>query len=158
FTFVFGSEHTAIAVLNSRIDDVRILAVEVQTDSARVALRKARCQFPPGAASINSLVNSASRTTTVEAPTAPPPLIGCRKQHFGIGWIHDDIDRTGVFIDREHLLPVDAAVGCHVNTALRVRTPEMAECGNINDVGILRIDDDPANVIRLAKTEVLPRF
>src|SRR5205807_6734310 len=49
-----------------------------------------------------------------------------------------------------------AAVGRLVQAALLVRAPDVAEGGDIDDVGVGGVDDDAADVLRVPQAHVLP--
>src|SRR5262249_21968385 len=70
--------------------------------------------------------------------------------------VHRQIDEAGILVDELHLRPGLAAVGGLVDAALLVRRPEVAQRRDVHDVGVLRVDDDAADVARLLETDVLP--
>ena len=57
----------------------------------------------------------------------------------------------------EHLLERRAAVGRAIDAALLVRTVGMTEGRDEQPVGILRVDGDVRDLLRVAQTEVRPR-
>ena len=156
FALVFGAKYAAFLVLDGRIHDVGVAAEDVEADSPHRTLGKAVAQLPPGAPTVDGLVDPAMGTPAVEAPRTASALIGRGIQHLGIGRVHRQIDRAGVLIQAEHVLPVPSAVDRHEHSTLRVCTPQVSERGYVDDIGILRVDDDAADVVRLAKPHVLP--
>ena len=157
FALVFGPKYAAFLVLDGRIHDVGVAAGDVEADSPHGTFGKAVAQLPPGASAIDALVDPAVGTAAVEAPRTASTLIGRGIEHLGIGRVHRQINRAGVFIQAKHVLPVLSAVDRHEHAAFRVRTPKVSERGRVYDIGVLRIDDDSADVVRLTKTHVLPR-
>src|SRR5207249_3795091 len=105
FAFVLGAEHAAIAILDGRVNDIRILTIDVDADSPGIARRQTGRQLPPGSSSVDGLIDAASGTAAIESPAAAAPLISRSKQYLGVRGIHSDIDHSGVFIDGERLLP-----------------------------------------------------
>src|SRR4029450_8753404 len=57
-------------------------------------------------------------------------------------------DRADVLVFVEHLLPARAAVAGAVDTAIRMRTVDMPERGDVDDAGVARVDDDAADLAR----------
>jgi hypothetical protein len=57
-----------------------------------------------------------------------------------------DIRDAGVVVDMQHPPPVLPAVVRLVEPALAAGGPEWAFRGNVDDVAIARIDEDPADV------------
>ena len=102
------------------------------------------------------LVDAGVRSAAVESPAGAAALIRGREEHLRIRRVHDQVHGTGVLVDGEDVLPRDAAVGGLEDAALLVGAPQPAERGDVDDVGILRVDDDPADVLRLAQPHVLP--
>ena len=74
----------------------------------------------------------------------------------GLCGIDGDIGDAGVFVDGKGLGPGGAAVGALVDAALFVGSPEIAERGDVDDVGIGGMDDDAADVVGLLEAEVRP--
>ena len=52
--------------------------------------------------------------------------------------------------------PMHSAIGGFIDTALLVRTISMPQCADIDDIGVLRVDDDSANVARVLKADMQP--
>ena len=75
----------------------------------------------------------------------------------GIGWIDVDVVATGVLVLREHLLKRLSAIGRAIDAALLIRSVGMSQRGHEEPVGILGIDGDARNLLRIAQSEVHPR-
>src|SRR5262249_53482527 len=58
--------------------------------------------------------------------------------------------------DRQHLLPGLAAVGGFVQPAVAAGVPERALGGDVDHVGVARVDDDAADVLRVLQADVAP--
>ena len=74
----------------------------------------------------------------------------------GVRRIDVDVVAASVLILREHLFEGLAAIGRAINAALVVGTVGMAERGHEEPVGVLRIDNDGGNLLRVAQSEVRP--
>jgi hypothetical protein len=66
-----------------------------------------------------------------------------------------EVIRACFRIDPKHLTPVAAAVGRLVDPPLPTRTEQRAGRGDEHDVVVGGIDDDPVDVLRIAKTHWL---
>ena len=60
--------------------------------------------------------------------------------------MHDEVDDAGLVVEDTDALPGLAAVGGLEQAALLVRAVEPAEGADVDDVGILRVDDDLADL------------
>src|SRR5712664_3617771 len=101
-TFVLAAISPDLLVLNYRVDDVRILAVTIQSDAAglsAVLVREPFGQFFPGRAAIRRLVDRAIRPATVESIRRPPPLVRRGIQSVRTLRIHRDVAHTGVVVN-----------------------------------------------------------
>ncbi len=79
---VVAAKRSAFFVLHHRVDDVRVLAINVEADAADISggifVRQSLGQFPPGRSAVGGFVNAAVRATSVESVRRAPPLIGRR--------------------------------------------------------------------------------
>src|SRR5260370_6790571 len=76
--FVLAAISAALLVLHDRVNDVRFLAVNIQSDAAGLAavlVRHPFRQFFPCPAPTTRLINRAIRPATVESISSPPPLV-----------------------------------------------------------------------------------
>src|SRR5688500_10358709 len=69
----------------------------------------------------------------------------------------DDVDRAGVLIDEECALPGPSTIRRLVHTTLLLRTVAVALRGHPDDVGIRRVDHDPADASGGIESHVRPR-
>jgi hypothetical protein len=85
-------------------------------------------------------------------------MLICRRiEDLRIQRIDDQIGGAGVFVDVQNFFPRRAAVGRLENSALGVRTPEVA-CGrDVNDVVVAGIDHDARDRARILESHILPR-
>src|SRR5947209_2330565 len=67
-------------------------------------------------------------------------------------------DEAAVVAQVFALYPGHAAVYGLVEAALFVRSPEVAQGGDVDDVRILRMDGDGADVVRIGQAHVAPGF
>ncbi len=72
--------------------------------------------------------------------------------------IENHIDRSGVLVFVENLVPGLAAISGAENASFRVRTKGMTERRDKNDIGIARVHDHFANRARILEANVLPGF
>src|SRR5262249_14736464 len=82
--------------------------------------------------------------------------VGSSIQNLWLPRIDGNIDESSILVDVLDLLPGQAAILGLVQTPFFVRSPHMAERRNINDIWICRMNDDPANVVAVAQSHVLP--
>ena len=94
---------------------------------------------------VGRLPQAAARPAAVEAPRRPPALIRRGEQDVRVRRIHHDIGEAGVVVDELRIRPGLAAVGRLVEAALAVRPEQVPERGDVDDVRILRVDDDAAD-------------
>ena len=72
--------------------------------------------------------------------------------------IDGEVDRARLVVFVENLVPRFAAVGRAKNTALWIRPVCMTECRDEYVIGIVWIDPNPRNVLRVLQSDVLPRL
>src|SRR5262249_30195793 len=82
--------------------------------------------------------------------------VGRGVERLGVGRVHRQVDEPGVRVDELDEVPGLAAVAGPVHAALRVRPPEVAEGGDVDDVRVPRVDDDAADVVRFLEAHVPP--
>ena len=107
-------------------------------------------------AAVGRFVESAARAViaAIGRPrrTARGPHAG--KDHLRVSRIEHEINRPGIFIFIENLLPGLAAVERAENATLGIRTIRMPERGDKNAVRILGIDEDRSNLLRIAQSAI----
>ena len=70
--------------------------------------------------------------------------------------VHDQIDGASVCVDPQRMRPGAARVDRLENTAHLGWRPEIPQCRDISDVGILRIDNDAADRAAVLEANVRP--
>src|SRR5207302_517730 len=72
--------------------------------------------------------------------------IGAGVEDLRVGRVDGQVGGAGGVIDEQHLFPGLAGVGGLEDAALGVGPPGVAQGGDVNDVGVLGVNDDPADV------------
>ncbi len=159
FTHVLASENAALLVLHQRIDNVGILAINVQPNAASITavlIREALHKFFPGDATVHGFVDRAIGAATIETEDRAPASIGCSVERVGTLRVHGDVADAGVVINFQDLRPGFAAIRGFVHATLGIRSPQVAEGSHVNHVGISGIDHDAADVMSGGESHVLP--
>src|SRR5262249_8198085 len=78
-------------------------------------------------------------------------LVGGGEEDVGGGRVAGQVDAAGVGVEGEDVLPRLAAVGGAEDAALLVGAPHAAQRGDEDDVGLFGVDEDLADVLRLAE-------
>src|SRR5262249_27740834 len=73
-----------------------------------------------------------------------------------VGQVEREVDRAGASALVEHPLPGTPAVARAVDPALLVRAPGVAECRDVHDVRVGRVDAHAADVAGVGQAEVAP--
>ena len=84
------------------------------------------------------------------------PFVHRGDQHFRVFRRNREVNATGFRVDEEDLFPGLAAVDGLEDAAFGVLAPKPAEGADVDDVWVVRMDDDFADLERLAKPHVLP--
>ena len=152
-----GAGAAARSDLDLGVDDVRLRAADAEADAAehRVGRQAAAGQPRPGLAGVVGAPDAAAGTAAVEAPRLPPPLVRRREQGVGVGRVHHDVDEAGVVVDELRVGPGLAAVAGLVEAALRVGPEEVPDRGDVDDVGILGMDDHAADRLGFLQPDIL---
>src|SRR5207245_2987195 len=98
----FTSKGAAFFVLHNGVDDIRILAVNIQPDASRFApvlVRQSLRQFLPGRSAVDGLVNRAVRPATIETVGSPPALVHRGVQNVRALRLHGDLPPAGIGLD-----------------------------------------------------------
>src|SRR5438128_2526117 len=70
--------------------------------------------------------------------------------------MHLQIDHAGSIVDVKNLLPTFTAIGAFEQTALLAGAIKPSERADVDDVGILGMNDNSSDLKRLLETHVLP--
>ena len=144
-------------MLDPRIQDIGVGAVDVHADAAFGAGRDAVLELRPGLAGVHRFPYPAAWAAAVHAPLGAAPLIGGGVEHLVVRGIHDEFGGAGVVVHVQRASPGEPAVTGLVDAALAARAPQIAECRHMHHVDIRRIDDHPRDLLRRAQAHVLPR-
>jgi hypothetical protein len=145
-------------VLDSRVQNIGIGAIDIEADAAQRTGGHAAGQLRPGAAGIARFVDAAARSAAVESPGGAPALVGGGIEHLVVAGILHELGGAGVFIDKEHVRPRQAAVGRFEHAAFLARPPQTTQRRDVHDVVIHGIDDDSRDVSRITQPHVFPRL
>ena len=144
--------------LDERVDEVPVVAVDVDADPAFLALRETLGEFGPVLAAVHRPVEAAAGPAAVEPPPGPLPLVHGGEDGVGVGGIHREVDRARVLVDVEDLLPGIPAVAGPEHAPVLVRPPQVADRRHVDDIGIPRMDEDAGDVLRPLEPLVHPRL
>ncbi len=152
------AEEAALALgrLDHGVDPVGSRRSHRQADAAELDLGQTRGDLAPAPAAVGGLVDRRLRAAVDQGPDVAPALVGGGVDGVGIVRVEGDVRHAGVVRDREHLRPVGAAVGRLVEAAIAARAPERPLGGDPDDVGVARVDQDPADVLRALQSDILP--
>src|SRR5258705_1041615 len=112
----------------------------------------------PGRAAISRLVNSATRAGDWRIGVIGWPAHIPKRGVDGarVIRIEGQVDGAGVFILGKDSRPGLAAIRSAIDPALSVRSKAMTECGDEHNIRILWINQDPADLSRIAEADVRP--
>ena len=120
---------------------------------------------PKGSPSVSSSQLSPPSLDRQRPPSSPPPLEGPGlalglpdggEEDARVGRVHRQVDGAGAVADMEHLLPAGAAVTRAEDAALFVGAEDMAQGGNVDQVGVLRVYADAPDLSAVAQADVAP--
>src|SRR5439155_11943894 len=112
----------------------------------------------PRAAAVARPVQAASRAAAGEAPRRPVRLPERREQDVRVAGIHGQVDRPGLVVLEEDLLPALAAVPGTEDAALRARTVRVAQGRDVDEVRVLRVDDESGDLAGVLEPDARPRL
>src|SRR5581483_4913994 len=155
---IVGNEQCSFADrrLEKRIDALRIARGDREADAAYGRCGQSFAQPLPGLAAIGRAPDSRAGTAVIERPRPPAGLPGGREEHLAVAGLHRDVDRAGVIVNVERLTPALAAVERHEHSAIGVRPPCVPQCCNDHVIGVVRIDDDAADLADVRETHGPP--
>ena len=113
-------------------------------------------QLLPGRSAIGRTIKSAARTTAREIPRLTAHLVERGEQRVRIVRIENNIDRAGVFVLAQDLGPRLAAIGRAENSAIGIRPIGVPDGSHENDVRIIRMDDERADMASIFQADVVP--
>ena len=110
----------------------------------------------PGVAAVGRAVQSAVRAAAGKRPRLAPDLPHGGEHRAGVVRVDGEIDRAGVLALEQHAVPGLAAVPRPVDSPLVVRPEDVAQCRHVDEVGVVRMHADAADVPRVAEPQVTP--
>jgi hypothetical protein len=154
-TAIGGTEQRAVVRLGNHIDDVRVAGGDLDADAPH-QLRQSVGEFAPGASAVGGLEHAALLAAAGVRPRLalepPHPCV----QNVRVHGVNLKVGRTVLLVDIQHLLPSLAAVGGHKHPAFGVGTERRANRSDPHGVRVARVDDNAANLARLAQPQILP--
>src|SRR5262245_38705122 len=150
-----ASRAAAGAYFDLRVDDVRVRARDVDADASKQAFRQAIAfELRPRLAGVGRLPDGAARSTAVDAPGRAAALVGGGVKNLRVGRVDHDVGESSVLVNGLDIGPSLAAVGGLVNSALFVLAEETAERSDVDGVGVLRVNNDARDGLRLFQSDV----
>src|SRR5262249_32402607 len=96
------------------------------------------------------------RLTAVAVEPVAAPLPGGDEQRLGVVGVHAPLEDARLVVHAQDLLPRLAAVRRLVEAAILIVAVQPAQGADIDDVGVLGVDEDLADLERLLESHVLP--
>ena len=160
---VVGAEEAArlalVGGLHQGVHHVGLARRHRQADLAEDAGRQPRVvrDVGPVRAAVGRLEDAAAGPAAREAPVLVATPATSRRTP-PAGWTDPSPASIApvAVVDEQHLLPGLAAVGGLVDPALRVRSPQMAEGGGVDDIRVPGVHDDPADDVGRAQADEAP--
>ncbi len=123
-----------------------------------VRFRQPLLELLPVLAAVHGLVDRRLRPAVDQREDVPAPLVARRVHRVGIARVDPHLVDARVLGDVEDALPALAAVGRLVEAAVAAVGPERTLRGHEDLARVARVDDDPADVLRILQADVLPRL
>ena len=113
-------------------------------------------QVLPGVAAVAGLVQAASGAAARHVPEVAVRLPDRRVDDARVVRVHRQVDGPGPVAGEQDPLPVPAAVARAVHPALVVGAEQVAEGGDVHEVGVVRVDADLADVAGVLQPGMSP--
>src|SRR5215469_231192 len=156
FSAVVGAEQPAFLGLNERINTIWIRS-GCDSNAAEGAFRQAIAgQLGPGVSAIRRAIQAAAWASAFHRPRLAHRLPHSGKQNVRIREIELNIDAAGLVVYVKNSLPCLAAVARTENAARGIRPEWVSQCGDVDDIRILRVNDHPSDRVSIAKSRVFP--
>ena len=155
---VLGTEQGALLRLHDRPHPARPGGRAGDADAPLDALRQARVagQLGPGVAAVDRLEDAAAGAARLQDPRPADHLPERGVEDARVGRVDAEVDGAGLGVAEQHLLPGRAAVARAEHAALLVRPEGVAERGHVDQIGVVRIDADAADVARVGQADAAP--
>ena len=165
FPGIVRNIHAAILVGFHRcVDPARLARGDGNADAAQTVFgaRQSSCQRAPVRSSVRGLKDSTACRNERRAAANFPRRDASSPEH-GIDCLRArgvelQVGRAGVFVLIQNLLESLAAIGRTKNAALGVRAVRMPHGSDKKAVRIFRVNNNCSNLLRVAQSEVHPRF
>ena len=144
-------------VLDHDHQDSRIGAGYVHLDLAEVSGGQAAGELGPGLSAIGALEEAAVRPAAQEPVRQADPLPEAGVEHIGVGGVHGDVAGARLAVVGQaagEARPGTAAVRGAEDAALARVAPQVALRRDIHDVGIGRVHQHLADVVRIPEPHV----
>ena len=154
---IVRAEEAPFFRVNHRVDAARIARRDRDAAPAEPFGWKAR-QLIPTRAAVGRFVDAAAGTVRrrIGVPRRPARVPQARVHHLRVRRIDGNVDRADAVVLVQNPFPRFAAVCRSVDAALRVRRIEMTDCRHEDDVRVLRIHGDAADVVGVVESDVRP--
>jgi len=155
---IIRSEEPALLRIDDGVDAAAVRRRDRDADAAEAVGRQAGGKLRPVGAAIGRLIEAATRPVRrrIDAPRRTPRVPERRVDRLRRRRVEVEIDRADVVALEQHLLPRRPAVAGAVDAAIRVGAVDMAKRRDEDDVGVLWIDEDAADLARVVETEMGP--
>ena len=136
-----------LRMLHARVDDARILPVDVESNASHRSFRQPLREARPRSAGVGALPNATVRSSAIHAPAGAASLINGRIQDFVVDRIHYQFSGACVGSGVQHLHPGEPAVDGLVDAALTTGRPQITKGGNVHHLMVGRIDHDARHLL-----------
>src|SRR6185503_14676197 len=113
-------------------------------------------QFSPGVPSVRRLEDAAARPAALQRPGFPIDFPETRIENTRVGRIHDQVDGSGLVAAGKNLVPGLAPVFRSKNSALIIRSPDVTQRRDVDEVRIFRMHANAWYLTRVVEAQVLP--
>ena len=141
--------------LDNGVNAVRHAGRDIHAGLADQLGQTARQLFP-GVTAVGGLENAAGGATGFDEPWLAPVLPHRRVHDARIGRVHRQIGGAGLVVDLQDGLPGVAAILAAVHATLFAGPPDLSLDGNVHEIGVFGMDDNPGDLPRLRQADVLP--
>src|SRR5207249_3427552 len=135
---ILGPIQSTVVMFDEGVDEILLRARRRDTDLADAAHGQpgvAR-ELTPCAAAVATLEDAAAGAAAVRLPRAPPHLPECGVEDACVLGIDGEIDAAALVVAIEDAFPALATIGRAKDAALRIRSPRVAERGDVDTVAV----------------------
>ncbi len=155
---VIGDEDAAVLVFHDGVDAIGIAAGDGDADLSDDAGGHAGIagDLGPVVAAVGGFEEAAGGAAAGEAPRRAVGVPDGGVENVGVGRVEAEIDGAGAIVAKEDFGPGLAAVFRAEDAAFLVGAVGVAERGDVDDVGIRRMNANAGDGLRVAEPDVLP--